>query len=605
MSLGTIHHNSFKVSGYRLKFILLLSIFAISLYGLSSTALATIGPFFFNNATNITATTEYDSDGYYIFQVNITNGTVGGTAAVSNGTIFQLGRPDGTFQNLTRLTSPAVTNNTIGLWWINLTQNQLGPAGTYNYTWYANNTANVFNASNFSASPGNNRNGDAVVVINRNSKSFVTLSINGTRDNKTIDLASGGTINVTVQSNATDNITAGAGLDGLHMFTNFTGSNISVSVSNMSANSAVFNETGIFTLWRNQSCTKKCIFTISANHTQSQNYTVEENNTIFLTIQDTTAPSIGSFVLKEPSKVIYVGSSLTAADFTCSATDVDSQSTEITGLDTSNPVTKTATCKVTDPSSNAATNTLDYTVYAVSGSPPPSTPSATSAPTTPTEKGKASAFIQSIAANGVATVTVSKETETNINEIKIGVVNQASGVSINIVKLTEKPAEVTTALGTVFSYVNIVVNIPQTNLKNATVKFHVTKAWIQQNNIDVNKVTLNRYANNQWNALETSKVSEDNEFIYYSALTPGFSVFSITGDQKAVAAPVQPTPPSTPAPIPPPPVPPQAPTPEVPTAPAPRTGLVVTFVIIALVVTAVIFYLQKMKKPLGRFKKKI
>jgi hypothetical protein len=73
----------------------------------------------------------------YGFQVTITNGTDAGN--ITNVT-FQLGRPVGTLTNYTNYSAILVKNNTNSIWHINFTQEQLGPAGTYNYTWFANTT---------------------------------------------------------------------------------------------------------------------------------------------------------------------------------------------------------------------------------------------------------------------------------------------------------------------------------------------------------------------------------------------------------------------------------------------------------------------------------
>jgi hypothetical protein len=47
------------------------------------------------------------------------------------------------------------------------------------------------------------------------------------------------------------------------------------------------------------------------------------------------------------------------------------------------------------------------------------------------------------------------------------------------------------------------------------------------------KIKLNRYSEG-WNPLPTKKVGEGKDYIYYSAETPGFSIFAITGEKEAL-----------------------------------------------------------------------
>ena len=39
---------------------------------------------------------------------------------------------------------------------------------------------------------------------------------------------------------------------------------------------------------------------------------------------------------------------------------------------------------------------------------------------------------------------------------------------------------------------------------------------------------MHRYSQGKWNALNTTKTGEDDQYIYYEAKTPGFSPFAIT-----------------------------------------------------------------------------
>ena len=47
---------------------------------------------------------------------------------------------------------------------------------------------------------------------------------------------------------------------------------------------------------------------------------------------------------------------------------------------------------------------------------------------------------------------------------------------------------------------------------------------------------MNRYVNNTWNKLPTTKVEEADNYIYYEATSPGLSIFAISGEEKVEAA---------------------------------------------------------------------
>jgi len=52
-----------------------------------------------------------------------------------------------------------------------------------------------------------------------------------------------------------------------------------------------------------------------------------------------------------------------------------------------------------------------------------------------------------------------------------------------------------------------------------------------QNGIDIQTITLNRYdpVAGEWTPLPTTFLSDDNTYAYFSAISPGLSVFGITG----------------------------------------------------------------------------
>jgi PGF-pre-PGF domain-containing protein len=95
--------------------------------------------------------------------------------------------------------------------------------------------------------------------------------------------------------------------------------------------------------------------------------------------------------------------------------------------------------------------------------------------------------------------------------------------------------------GEVYNYLNIWVGNggygnDENNLENAALCFRVEKSWIEDQSIDQNSIILNRYSDNEWNELPTTLQREEDKYLYFTAKTPGFSQFAITGKAKVVDA---------------------------------------------------------------------
>ncbi|WP_406657622.1 PGF-pre-PGF domain-containing protein [Methanolobus sp. ZRKC2] len=94
------------------------------------------------------------------------------------------------------------------------------------------------------------------------------------------------------------------------------------------------------------------------------------------------------------------------------------------------------------------------------------------------------------------------------------------------------------APGNVYQQMNIWVGkagfVSSENVENLKIVFKVEKSWLDENNIENDAVNLYRYTNGSWSVLETSMTTEDNEYVYFASLTPGFSPFAISSETKVV-----------------------------------------------------------------------
>ncbi|MFY9201329.1 MAG: PGF-pre-PGF domain-containing protein [Methanosarcina flavescens] len=72
------------------------------------------------------------------------------------------------------------------------------------------------------------------------------------------------------------------------------------------------------------------------------------------------------------------------------------------------------------------------------------------------------------------------------------------------------------------------------NFENARINFRVSKAWIADHRVRENTVNLYRYDKGLWNPLSTSLNGEDENYFYFTAETPGFSPFAISGIEEKI-----------------------------------------------------------------------
>lgn len=109
------------------------------------------------------------------------------------------------------------------------------------------------------------------------------------------------------------------------------------------------------------------------------------------------------------------------------------------------------------------------------------------------------------------------------------------------------PKPILEGAGEVYKYLSI-TKLRIASIGSATIKMKVNNIWMEQNNIDPATVRLNRLEGGEWTPLSTITLGSDGSSTSYSATTPGFSIFAITGEFKAATAPVAAPQPAAPEP---------------------------------------------------------
>ncbi|RNI07844.1 PGF-pre-PGF domain-containing protein [Methanohalophilus euhalobius] len=101
--------------------------------------------------------------------------------------------------------------------------------------------------------------------------------------------------------------------------------------------------------------------------------------------------------------------------------------------------------------------------------------------------------------------------------------------------LKDKPDDVDDPKGNSYQLMSITVGsegtISDENADNILIEFKVSKEWVEKNNIDPSTIRMTRFHDGKWQDLPSNQVREDDQYLHFTAETPGFSVFSIVGDE--------------------------------------------------------------------------
>jgi PGF-pre-PGF domain-containing protein len=134
----------------------------------------------------------------------------------------------------------------------------------------------------------------------------------------------------------------------------------------------------------------------------------------------------------------------------------------------------------------------------------------------------------------VALIALKADTEVNDVTVEVERVEQSAGIS--------EPS------GIAYAYLDLEVENTEGAQIEGRIECKVLKSWIADKTIDESTVTMCRFDEvKEWLVLPTSKIGEDNNFVYYEAMTQGFSLFAITGERTAAETPI---PVATPTPTP-------------------------------------------------------
>ena len=240
-------------------------------------------------------------------------------------------------------------------------------------------------------------------------------------------------------------------------------------------------------------------------------------------LNELVAPTI-SFSCTPSS--VEVGATVTC---TCTGTDTSGLNTSATSY-TANPSTSTIgtfslICNMTDVIGNSASVTTTYTVTAAT-----TTGGGGITAGQPTQTHSWNIITE----NEPVTMTI-VEPEIDLTQITITTTETVTSASITVTAIDVTPQSDIRISISGMNYQGFKIDtleINDANIANVTIEFRVNKTWIEENYANYDSVTLYRKTEpgNQWGALNTTLINEDSEFYYFSAVSPGFSLFVVLLD---------------------------------------------------------------------------
>jgi len=124
-------------------------------------------------------------------------------------------------------------------------------------------------------------------------------------------------------------------------------------------------------------------------------------------------------------------------------------------------------------------------------------------------------------------------------DVVLAVYNPVINPSI-AVEIMPRPEDLPLQPGIAYRYMYITTTVSAEDMESAEVLFRVEKSWIEQNDIDTDTVELLQFIDDEWQALPTSLVGEDNVQVYYSssATVLDSAPFALAGEEVVVPPPV-------------------------------------------------------------------
>jgi PGF-pre-PGF domain-containing protein len=105
-------------------------------------------------------------------------------------------------------------------------------------------------------------------------------------------------------------------------------------------------------------------------------------------------------------------------------------------------------------------------------------------------------------------------------------VTEETSITVQALNESEKPT-VGELNREVQSYIKVTTEVvSNSNINSITISFKVPKEWFGENSVGYDEIALYRYTN-KWIPLPTERVESDDDYVYYEAISLGFSYFAV------------------------------------------------------------------------------
>jgi PGF-pre-PGF domain-containing protein len=138
--------------------------------------------------------------------------------------------------------------------------------------------------------------------------------------------------------------------------------------------------------------------------------------------------------------------------------------------------------------------------------------------------------IKKVSAGGSTSVSI-KSPAIDIRTITLSVSEDIKGgASLTVERTDSGNFQIQLPFGNIYQAFTITTKaITNEQLNNVTIDFRVNKTWLAEQNASYENVGLYRIPTNEslWESLPTSSIREDDEYYYFSSVSPGFSTFVV------------------------------------------------------------------------------
>ncbi|MFH1642183.1 MAG: PGF-pre-PGF domain-containing protein [Nanoarchaeota archaeon] len=120
-------------------------------------------------------------------------------------------------------------------------------------------------------------------------------------------------------------------------------------------------------------------------------------------------------------------------------------------------------------------------------------------------------------------------TKTQFTQVQIFLEEQVEGYKVSFAKVDKPKILEGLVTGPVYQYIKVDSTIDSAKIKKVEIRFSVEKSWLTANSASPDSIVLHRCSDTgSCSKLPVNILTEDKDYFYFKALSPGFSYFVIS-----------------------------------------------------------------------------